>query len=259
MALPWRVGLALGGGGARGIAHIGVLAELEEANIPVHLIAGTSAGSLVGALYAAGLSPDQLLSLAERTTWRDLVQLTLPRVGLVNADPMQKLLNDIFGNSNIEDLPIPYAAVSCDLVTGKEVILTKGNIARAVRASCSIPGIFSPVPSNELLLVDGGLVNGVPVSVAKGMGANLTIAVRLSQGVTPSQHLHNIFGILAQAAEIMQRSQHMIEPDVLISPDLANQSVADLHRAVPAYVAGRAAARAAIPSILEIMRKREIS
>jgi len=258
MALACRVGLALGGGGARGIAHIGVLAELKAAKIPIHFIAGTSAGSLIGALYAAGHSPDQLLSLAERTTWRDLVHLTLPRVGLVNADPLQNMLNEKFGNGNIEDLPIPFAAVSCDLVTGKEVVLTKGNIAKAVRASCSIPGIFSPVPHYESILADGGLVNGVPVSVAKEMGANLTIAVRLSQGVSTTQPLHNIFGIMAQAAEIMQLSQHMMEPDVLIVPDLSTQSVTDLHRAVPAYNAGRDAARKAIPKILEIMRKREI-
>jgi len=256
VALQRRVGLALGGGGARGIAHIGVLAELEAENIPVHLIAGTSAGSLVGALYAAGLSPDQLLALAQRTTWRDLVHLTLPRVGLVNAEPMQTLLNDIFGNGNIEDLPIPFAAVTCDLVTGQEVVITKGNIAVAVRASCSIPGIFVPVPHGNYLLVDGGLVNGVPVSVAKSMGSNMTIAVRLNQGVTPSQHLHNIFGILAQAAEIMQRSQHMAEPDILISPDITNHSMADLNRVLPAYFAGRTATQAALPDILENMRKR---
>lgn len=250
-----QVGLALGGGGARGIAHIGVLAELEAENIPVHLIAGTSAGSIIGALYAAGLTPDQMFDLAKRTTWRDLIHVTLPRVGLVNADPMQALLNGLLGQRSIENLPLPFAAVACDLMTGKEVIITKGNIALAVRASCSIPGIFVPVPHGDHLLVDGGLVNGVPVSVVRRMGAQVTIAVRLNQGGTPAQHPHTIFGILAQAAEIMQRSQQMMEPDILISPDIVNQSMADLHRAQSAYSAGRMATRAAMPLILETLRK----
>jgi len=250
-----QVGLALGGGGARGIAHIGVLAELEAENVPVHLIAGTSAGSIIGALYAAGLTPEQMFALAQRTTWRDLVHVTLPRVGLVNADPMQALLNDLLGQRSIENLPLPFAAVACDLMTGKEVIITKGNIALAVRASCSIPGIFVPVPHGDHLLVDGGLVNGVPVSVVRRMGAQVTIAVRLNQGGAPAQHPHTIFGILAQAAEIMQRSQQMMEPDVLIAPHIVNQSMADLHRAQAAYSAGRIATRAAMPDILEALRK----
>ena len=249
------VGLALGGGGARGAAHIGVLTELEEAGVPIQAIAGTSAGSLVGALYAYGLSPDQILALAVKTTWRDLVNISLPRVGLVNASRMEGLLNDLFNNGNIEDLALPFAALACDLHTGREVVLTRGNAARAIRASCSIPGIFVPVPHGDEMLVDGGVVNGVPVNVAKSLGANFIIAVKLHDQVNPADSLDNIFAILAQSLEVMQRSQQMDKPDVLILPDLRNHHIGDLSKTMSAYVAGRAAAKAAIPKILRLMEK----
>ena len=252
-----RVGLALGGGGARGAAHIGVLAELEEAGVPIHLIAGTSAGSLVGALYSFGVSPDQMLVLAGKTTWRDLVSLSLPRVGLINASRMETLLNDILLDSEIEDLALPFAAVACDLHTGREVVLTKGNVANAIRASCSIPGIFVPVPHGDELLVDGGVVNGVPVNVAMSLGANLVIAVKLHDQVNPADNLDNIFSILAQSLEIMQRSQQMVKPDVLILPDLKDHHMSDLTKTMSAYVAGRAAAKAALPKIKKLLAKRE--
>lgn len=248
-----RVGLALGGGGGRGIAHIGVLAELEAARIPIHVIAGTSAGSLVGVLYAAGLSPEQMLALAMRTSWRDLVQLTMPRVGLVSAARLEHLLNDILHNAKLEELPVPVAAVACDLYTGREVVLREGNAALAVKASCAVPGIFSPVPYKDALLADGGLVNGVPVNVARQMGADVTIAVQLHQGVQKTQELNNIFTILSQSFEIMQRSQHMDVPDVLIVPELANHHMGDLARVMPAYEEGRAAARRALPAICGLL------
>ncbi|KAF0194257.1 MAG: NTE family protein [Bacillota bacterium] len=257
MSEELRVGLALGGGGARGAAHIGVLTELEDAGVPIRVIAGTSAGSLVGALYAFGLSPDQILALAVKTTWRDLVNLSLPRVGLVNASRMETLLNDILRNCKIEDLALPFAAVACDLHTGREVALTRGNAANAIRASCSIPGIFVPVPHGDELLVDGGVVNGVPVNVAKSLGANFTIAVKLHTQVNPATNLDNIFAILAQSLEIMQRSQQMGKPDVLILPDLKDHHMSDLTKTMSAYVAGRAAAKAAMPKIKRLLAKWE--
>jgi len=250
-----RVGLALGGGGGRGIAHIGVLAELETARIPIHVIAGTSAGSLVGVLYAAGLSPGQILALAERTTWRDLVQLTMPRVGLVSAGRMEALLNDILHNANLEELPVPVATVACDLYTGREVVLKRGNAALAVRASCSVPGIFAPVPHGSALLADGGLINGVPVNVTRAMGADVTIGVRLHQGVQRTHELNSIFSILGQSFEIMQRSQHMDRPEILIVPELVNHHMGDLTKVMPAYEAGRLATQKALPTIMKILGK----
>lgn len=250
-----RVGLALGGGGARGAAHIGVLAELESARIPIHVIAGTSVGSLVGGLYAAGLPPDQILALALRTTWRDLVQLTIPRVGLANANRMELLLDDILGNADLDSLSLPFAAVACDLYTGAEVVLTRGNAATAIRASCSIPGIFIPVPHDKGLLVDGGVVNGVPVNVARSLGADYIIAVKLHDQVTATEKLDNIFAILAQSLEIMQRSQQMAQPDTLILPDLADHHIGDLSKIMSSYLAGKAAAKKAIPHILESLSR----
>ncbi len=249
------VGLALGGGGGRGIAHIGVLAELEAARVPIHVIAGTSAGSLVGVLYAAGLSPEQILALALRTKWSDLVQVVVPRVGLVSATRMENLLNEILHNAKLEELPVQVAAVACDLYTGREVVLRQGNAALAVKASCAVPGIFSPVPRGDALLADGGLVNGVPVNVVREMNADVIVAVRLHQGVQKTQELNNIFAILSQSFEVMQRSQHMDTPDVLIVPELANHHMGDLTRVMPAYEAGRVAARKALPTVLKFLER----
>ena len=249
------VGLALGGGGRRGIAHRGVLAELEAARVPIHVIAGTSAGSLVGVLYAAGLSPEQILALALRTKWSDLVQVVVPRVGLVSATRMENLLNEILHNAKLEELPVQVAAVACDLYTGREVVLRQGNAALAVKASCAVPGIFSPVPRGDALLADGGLVNGVPVNVVREMNADVIVAVRLHQGVQKTQELNNIFAILSQSFEVMQRSQHMDTPDVLIVPELANHHMGDLTRVMPAYEAGRVAARKALPTVLKFLER----
>jgi NTE family protein len=249
MSKKHHIGLALGGGGTRGAAHIGVLAELELAGIEVSHIAGTSAGSLVGALYAYGLSPEQILALALNTTWQDLIHLTIPRLGLANANRMEIILSDITNGANIEDLPIPFAAVACDLKTGDEVILNSGSVARAVRASCSIPGIFTPVEVDDALLVDGGIINGVPVNVARKMGARVVLAVKLHQGVEPAGQLDSVFAVLAQSLEIIQRSQQMEKPDILLTPDVSKQHIGDLGRMREAYLEGREVTKRALPLI----------
>ncbi len=255
MARDICVGLALGGGGGRGIAHIGVLAELEAARIPVHVIAGTSVGSLIAVLYAAGLTPRQMLALAMQTNWGDLVQPVMPRVGLVSATRMESLVNEILYSAKLEELPIPVAAVACDLYSGREVVLRQGNAALAVKASCAVPGIFLPVPHKDMLLADGGIVNGVPVNVVRNMNATLTVAVQLQQGLRETHELNSIFAILSRSFEVMQRSQHMEEPDVLILPELGNHHMGDLTRVMPAYEAGRAAAHEALPAIKELLGK----
>jgi len=165
---------------------------------------------------------------------------------------MEILINDILDNANIEDLKIPFAAVACDLRTGKEVVLRSGNVARAVRASCSIPGIFVPVPDGDNVLVDGGIINGVPVNVARMLGTEAVVAVKLHQGVEPPAHLDNIFVILAQSLDIMQRSQQMEDPDVLLIPEVCRQHISDLSKIKESYLAGREAARKSLPDIREL-------
>ncbi len=176
-----RLGLALGAGGARGLAHLGVLKGLAQAEIPVDAIAGTSIGALVGAIYAAG----QLENFERRMLdleWPDVVRLfdpVWPRSGLMSGDRATEWLAGMLGDWRIEDLTIPFAAVSVDLVTGEEVLITEGRVMDAIRASISIPGIFVPHRRGRQLLVDGALRNPVPVSALDALGAELRVAVNL--------------------------------------------------------------------------------
>ena len=179
------VGLALGSGSARGWAHIGVIQALAEAGIDIDYIAGTSIGSVVGSVFAAG-NINALEEVALRLDWKQIAYLfdvVLPKSGLIDGKKIAGFVRNHLREMNIEELPIPFCAVSTDLNTGDEVVIREGDIIEAVRASISIPGIFTPVRNNGRILVDGGLVNPVPVSVARKMGADFVIAVDLSRGI----------------------------------------------------------------------------
>jgi NTE family protein len=197
-----RVGLALGGGGGRGLAHVGVLQVLEREKIPMDCIAGASVGSLVGAAYAAGLHSDRLRDLARQLRWRDIAALTWPRNGLVSFARLERFLADLVGDVEFADLEIPYAAVASDLSTGESLILREGRLIPAVRASCSVPGVVTPLEWRGRLLVDGGVTNNLPISVVRGLGADVVIAVGL---VTPSGERPR--GIVATA---MAAIEHLI-------------------------------------------------
>ena len=183
-----RVGLALGSGGARGWAHLGVLQALQEKGIQVDVVAGTSVGAVVGAFLAARRETE-LRELAENLDWRRLRQffweVSLSRSGLTDGRRMLTEFQRMLGIREFRELDLPFRAVATDLETGGEVVLSSGNLLQALRASISIPGLFSPVRVGRHLLVDGGLVNPVPVSVARGMGARTVIAVDVCQGVEP--------------------------------------------------------------------------
>jgi NTE family protein len=181
------IGLALGAGGARGLAHVGVLNELAQQGIPIRAIAGTSSGALVGAMYAAG----QIENFERRMRsfqWSDVLALfdpVWPRSGLIAGGRLLDLLASSLGDWRIEDLPIPFAAVSVDLVTGEEVWIRSGRVVDAIRASISIPGIFVPRSSGKQLLVDGALRNPVPVSALRALGCDIAIAVNLQSRAVP--------------------------------------------------------------------------
>ena len=183
-----RVGLALGSGGARGWAHLGVLQALREKNIRVECIAGTSMGSVVGAFLAAGREP-ALRELAENLDWRRLRQffweVSLSRSGLTDGKKLLEETRKLIGVREFRELDLPFRAVATDLNSGGEVVLSAGNVLEALRASISIPGVFSPVWVGKRLLVDGGLVNPVPVNVARAMGAQVVVAVDVSQEIVP--------------------------------------------------------------------------
>jgi NTE family protein len=183
-----RVGLALGSGGARGWAHLGVLQALREKGIEVDVVAGTSMGAVIGAFFAARRA-DVLRELAGDLDWKRLRpffwEVTLSRSGLTDGRKLLEEFRKMLGLREFRELDLPFRAVATDLDTGGEVVLSSGNLLQAVRASISIPGLFSPVRVGKRLLVDGGLVNPVPVSVAREMGAQTVIAVDVSQGIEP--------------------------------------------------------------------------
>jgi predicted acylesterase/phospholipase RssA len=178
-----KLGYALGGGAARGLFHIGVLSVLEEHGITPDIIAGTSMGSIIGAMYASGLKTSDLKQIACNIDWKQIMRLTdivvLPRHGLIHGNRIVALLKSIIGDIEFSKLKCNYAAVATDLYTGQQMVFTEGSLIKAIRASISIPGIFTPVRYKGHYLVDGGLVNVVPVSVCRDLGADFVIGINV--------------------------------------------------------------------------------
>jgi len=184
-----KMGLALGSGGARGAAHTGVLNVLERERIPISFVAGSSIGALVGAAYAAGVPTEQVEREWLMTDVQRILRSflpTFPRAGLSSGNELRKILTAVLGDTRIEELPIPYAAVACDIDTGETVILREGPLVDAVQASTAIPGIFHPVRRGERLLIDGGLVEPVPVRICRNLGAEFVIAVDITPTPIPT-------------------------------------------------------------------------
>ncbi len=191
-----KIGLVLGSGAARGLAHIGVLKVLEKQKIPIDIIVGTSMGAMIGGVYAAGLKASQIEEIACETNWLRAAQILFPKKlqskGLIDGQRVQEFLLALVGGRKIEELPIHFACIATDIWTGKEIVLNAGSMVRAIRASISFPFLFSPLEIDNHLLVDGGVVNPLPVNIAREMGADLVIAV----GTMPSinrqiQHLNS--------------------------------------------------------------------
>ncbi len=249
-----KVGLALGGGVARGLAHIGVLSVLERYRVPVDCVAGTSAGAIVGALFASGVPLSRIFEEAAKTRWRDLVRLAMHKEGLIKPAGLEKHLTELMSASEFTDLKIPFAAVATDVTTGEEVVLDSGNVAKAVLASSAIPGIFTPVRIGDRLLVDGGVVNNVPASVVRRMGADLVIAVDVNHHELARKEPTNIFHIIVNSIHIMQRANAQKElayADLVIQPNLQGMGLMDLERCREFVGRGAVATASMIPKILE--------
>jgi NTE family protein len=259
-----KVGLALGGGYARGLAHIGVLEVLERENIPVDIISGTSMGALVGALYAREREAAIIKKQATQLDWVSLATLidpAIPRSGLITGRRVTNLLKRFIGDVTFQELGIPFACVATDIISGDEVVIKEGKVVDAVRASISIPVIFTAVKKDGRFLVDGGLVNNVPVSVARHMGADYIIAV----DVTPSRKERAEH--LVQNAEVKEPSllHVMVQSiyittylsaravtegaDVVIHPKLANINPGDFHKARECILEGEFSAVDMVPKI----------
>jgi NTE family protein len=262
-----KIGLALGGGAARGAAHIGVLNVLEREGIPIDMIAGTSAGAFVGSLYArsknARLIKQQVIDLSQRRITR-LIDPALPRTGFIKGEKFNDLLASFLGGHiKFSDLQIPFACTATDIDTGEAVVLDQGSVVEAVRASISIPGIFTVVKQAGRYLVDGSLANPVPVDLVRRMGADIVIASNVIPNVLDRAHQPteestkgarepNIIQILLQSIHIGTYSLvrfNLEQADVVIEPDVVHIGAADFHHARECIKLGELAAQKAIPEI----------
>lgn len=289
-----KIGIALGSGSARGWAHIGVLRALAEMGVKPDIICGTSIGAFVGAAYANG-DLDRLEAWAQTLNWQKVVGFfdMGARGGLIKGEKLMHFFSSHFVDHDIHDLPLAFACVATDLLSGREIWLREGSVANAVRASIALPGLFSPQIRDERLLVDGGLVNPVPVSLCRAMGADVVIAVDLGSEVMgrrfkPAgvplpqrsgwrQRIAQIFGapgevhaetaegpslldVVAGSLNIMQvriaRSRLAGEPaDVLIAPRLGHVGLFDYHRSEEGIEEGREAVRIMQPAIMRALER----
>ncbi|KPL03174.1 MAG: hypothetical protein AMJ90_03850 [candidate division Zixibacteria bacterium SM23_73_2] len=287
-----KIGLALSGGGARGFAQIGILKVFEKENIPIDYIAGTSMGGIIGGLYASGYSASDLERIAQEVEWSNLLSDTPPRLSLfltqreeregalfeIRFDGLtpyipkaltsgQKISNlltnltmraNLLARSDFENLKIPFRAVTTDLVTGSEVVLKSGDLSEAMRATMAVPLALSPVEKEGMLLVDGGLVDPVPVEVVKEMGADIVVAINTSSELLPSDKIKNPFDIANQATSIMsleKKNQQLKKADLVISPELSQFSSIDFNRADTLIKIGETEALKAIKELKKSMEK----
>jgi NTE family protein len=251
--IPPRLGLALGGGAARGFAHVGVIQVLEEAGIRPDLVAGTSAGSLVAAIYASGKTGSQLQRVAETMEEATIADWTVPLFnrGVLRGDALARYVNAQVGSRLIEDMHLPLGIVATDLNSGRDVLFQRGDTGTAVRASSAVPGVFQPVKISGRDYVDGGLVSPVPVRAARKMGAELVIAVDISS--PPDGNLAGgTLDVLLQTFSIMGMSINTFElqdADVVVRPSLNGIASSDFSSRKRSIDAGRKAMIQAMPQL----------
>jgi len=250
------IGLALGGGFARGFAHLGVLRVLEQNRIPVSHIAGTSVGSILGAAYASGAPLEQIMETCRGVRFRDIARWRVSRLGLASNQRLGELVENVFASRRFEELRIPLAVVATDLANGDAVVFTHGNLCDAIRASCAFPGLFEPVKIGTRCLADGGLVAQVPTRAARQLGAKHVIGV--SVGVEDGQRgaPSNIFQVVCRAVSAAQKHQLEIwerHADLVLRPDVQHLAWDDFERADEAIAAGEEAARRALPRIQKLL------
>ncbi len=248
---PPRIGLALGGGAARGFAHIGVIQVLEESGIRPQLVVGTSAGSLVAALYASGKSGAELGMVALGMDESAITDWSFPGRGVIRGEALARYVREQTGGTAIENMKLPLGIVATDLDSGQAILFQRGDAGVAVRASSAVPAVFQPVKIGDREYVDGGLVSPVPVRFARQMGAELVLAVDISSppdGQATGDAMH----MLLQTFAIMGKSINSFElrdADVVFRPKLGGVGSADFAARQRAIIAGREAARAGLPEL----------
>ncbi len=251
------LGLALGGGAARGVAHIGVIKVLQEEEIPICCVAGTSVGAVVGAFYCAGKSWQEMWDITQAISWGELVRPTFSGMGLVKTERLEKLLVEHLGNITFADLETPLTAVAVNIRTADPVLFTEGPVARAARASASIPGVFEPIESDDgAVLVDGGVSDNLPSRVVRNMGASAVLAVDLNRDSSDGQRPKNLLDVTFRTFAVLMwnTSRNGREgADLLLEPDIAHIGYHDLGKAQELFSAGEEAARRALPAIRRLM------
>jgi len=252
---PAKIALVLGAGASKGFAHIGVIKILESNKVPIHMIVGTSVGSVVGSLYAYGYDAFQLQKLSFSIEKGDIVDLTIPDNGFIKGEKLEEFVNKTVKNTPIEKLKIPFYAVATDIQGGQEMVFGRGNTGMAVRASCSIPGVFRPVKIGERMYVDGGVVSPVAVDVAKRFGADVVIAVDIS-AVADRTLPENTVDTILQSFNIMYSklaSIQIAKADVVIKPKVGHIGAADFSKRHEAILEGEKAALEALPQVMKIV------
>lgn len=262
-----KLGLALGGGGAKGFAHLGILEVFAEAGIEFDVVAGTSIGAFIGAVYVSN-KLDDLKRYAVNIGITDLPFLlgpTWPKGGLFSSKFLEKLIDEYISVKNIEDLEKPYAAVCVDLNKGETVTFTNGNLKRAIRASTCIPGLFKPILFEDKLLVDGGVLESVPDQAARDLGADFIVAVDLLSDLSGNETFNSCKP--PSIVEVVQRSSILAQrkiteykfkehpPDLVISPPLSHIKVMDFHNGKSIVEIGKEAAKRVMPELLEKLKK----
>lgn len=243
------MGLALSGGAARGIAHVGVLKVLAEHNVPIDFVAGTSAGSIVGGGLAAGISIEEIEKIARALRWKDMGRMTLSRLGVQSNARMEDFLRKFLPVTRFEDLKIPFAAVATDLNSGEPVVMSgEGDVAFAIRASCTIPGWYVPVTDSKgRQLVDGGLVANVPAAAARSLGADVVIAVDVNaEGAKFLGPPQSAIGVIFQSMMVVQRTVSALQlqdADIVIRPRCGHIRWDEMKRADELIRLGEEAAR----------------
>ncbi len=252
-----KVGLALGGGVARGLAHIGVLSVLEKANLPIDCIAGTSMGAIIGAAYCAGLTIEDLKGIAARTGWWQVSRPLFSAGGFVTFKHLEAWMEDNIGQFDVRDLAIPFAAVASDLISGERVVLSKGRLCTAVRASCSVPGFVPPVEQDGRILVDGGITDNIPADVARLLGADYVIGVDIFMPALRPRLGPFSQGIAAVETLIRHAGRGANECDCLIVPHMEGRSYFKFSDYERLIALGEEAALQQLPAIRQSLGRLE--
>lgn len=250
------LGVALGGGFARGVCHVGALKVLEEENIPVDFVAGTSVGAIIGAAYCGGMTAAELAEMAGTLRFRDFARLTLSRYGFYNNDRMVRFFARVLKKHTFEELTIPLAITATEFRTGEPVVFTKGALVDPIRASCAYPGMFLPVEIGGRSYIDGMLAYGVPTTPLRQMGAGRVIGIYLSahwNNARPPRHVFEVIGQCFSIAQSRLSESWMKDADMVIEPNVAGFGYDCFERAPELIAAGESAMRAVLPGVRALL------